>query len=109
VLQEVAYAETIYRESIKPSKQFLTTLKLVFNKQNNEFLPLFMPIKNWSVAWRTSDTVGLANTIYAEKRFDLCGILGDALKDAGCEDEDVIWVLSNPFICRGTWLLEQLR
>jgi hypothetical protein len=77
--------------------------------QNNYFLPLFVPLDNFSVTWRTSDVVALANTIYNEKRFDLCGILGDALLDAGCEDSDWHSVLKSPYLCRGCWVLEQLR
>lgn len=40
--------------------------------------------------WRTSDVMGLARGISEDKAFERLPILGDALMDAGCEDEAIL-------------------
>ncbi len=40
--------------------------------------------------WLTSNVVDLARCIYDERRFELMPILGDALMDAGCDEEKMI-------------------
>jgi hypothetical protein len=77
--------------------------------QNKEFFPLFVPLKNWDINWRTSDTMGIAQTMYATKDYSSRGILKDALMDAGCEEPNVFAVLNSPRLCRGAWVLEQLQ
>jgi hypothetical protein len=49
-------------------------------------------------AWRTSTVVELARAIFAERAFDRMPILGDALLDADCDEEQVLRH------CRGTEL-----
>lgn len=104
-----AEVDLVRQEKLLTQEDIENLREKILEEQNNSFLPLFVPIKNWSVAWRTADTVGLANTIYAEKRFDLCGILLDALQDAGCSEEEVFSALRSKYIYRGAWVLEQLR
>jgi hypothetical protein len=70
---------------------------------------LFAPLKKWNINWRTSNTVGIAQSMYATDDYSSYGILKDALMDAGCEEPDVFWVLENRYLCKGTWLLEQLQ
>jgi hypothetical protein len=41
-------------------------------------------------AWLTPTVVTLARGIYAEKAFDLMPVLGDALEDAGCNDDSIL-------------------
>src|SRR5207244_889434 len=40
--------------------------------------------------WLTSTVIELARGIYDERAFDRLPILGDALQDAGCDNEDVL-------------------
>lgn len=46
--------------------------------------------------WRTSNVCGIAGSIRAEWNVSLCPILSDALRDAGCEDEDYHAILQKP-------------
>jgi hypothetical protein len=40
--------------------------------------------------WRTADVLGLARSIYEERRFEHLPILADALEDAGCDNAEVL-------------------
>ena len=40
--------------------------------------------------WRTSDVIGVAQAIYEDRAFDRLPILGDALMDAGCDDDAML-------------------
>lgn len=59
--------------------------------------------------WRTSDTLALATMIDETQAFGHMPILGDALMDAGCEDEEVIQHCrsSAPHV-RGCWLVDMV-
>jgi hypothetical protein len=57
--------------------------------------------------WRTSDVVGLAQAVYEDRVFDRLPILGDALMDAGCDDEQVLaHCRSDGPHVRGCWLVD---
>ena len=57
--------------------------------------------------WRTSDVVALAAGVYAEEAFDRLPILADALQDAGCDDESVLWHCRRPGgHVRGCWVVD---
>lgn len=59
------------------------------------------------VRWFTSDVVGVARGIYAERAFERMPILADALMDAGCDDERIIGhCLGDKAHVRGCWLLD---
>jgi len=45
---------------------------------------------SFDLAWRTSDSLALANGIYTERAFDRMPILADALEEAGCDSEEVL-------------------
>jgi hypothetical protein len=57
--------------------------------------------------WRTSDVLGVARRIYAERAFDWLPILADALQDAGCADEELLGHCRSPGPhVRGCWVLD---
>lgn len=59
--------------------------------------------------WRTSDVIGLAKAIEAERAFERMPILADALMDAGCEEERLIaHCRSDELHVRGCWALDLL-
>jgi hypothetical protein len=47
-------------------------------------------------AWLTPAVVGLARTIYDERRFHDLPLLADALEEAGCTDQDILSHLRGP-------------
>jgi hypothetical protein len=115
VIYNVAHAETQKKISLKKRNQsqyrrsYNKALNSIYRKQNEFLFPLFFPLEKWNINWRTSDTVGIARTMYATKDYSLRVILKDALMDAGCEEPDVFWVLDNEYLHKGCWLLEQLQ
>jgi hypothetical protein len=60
-------------------------------------------------SWRTADSLALAKTIDETQAFEMVPILGDALMDAGCEDEQVLEHCrsSAPHV-RGCWLVDMV-
>lgn len=57
--------------------------------------------------WRTADAVGLAERIYMDRAFGRLPILGDALMDAGCDDEAVRAHCRSPGPhARGCWVVD---
>jgi hypothetical protein len=62
---------------------------------------------NFDPRWRISDVVTLAQAIYDDRAFDRLPILGDALMDAGCDDEQVIGHCRGPGPhVRGCWVVD---
>jgi hypothetical protein len=59
-------------------------------------------------AWRTSTAVALAQQMYDARDFGLMPILGDALQDAGCENEDILTHCrdANGTHVRGCWVVD---
>lgn len=76
----------------------------------NQLLGLFVPLDNWKLSYHTTNVVQLAETIYQTQDWSLCPILADALMDAGCENEYILWLLKekHDLFGRGVWLLDQL-
>jgi hypothetical protein len=67
------------------------------------------PFKPVSVdrAWLTSNVIGLAETIYADRAFDRLPILADALEDAGCDNADILNHCRQPGEhVRGCWVVD---
>lgn len=75
-------------------------LRCIFGKP---FLPAIIP----NPAWVTSNVVTHAGTIYDEKAFDRMPLLGDALEEAGCNNEDILSHCRsrNPH-SRGCWVVD---
>jgi hypothetical protein len=58
-------------------------------------------------AWRTETVVSLARQTYESREFEVMPILGDALQDAGCEDEDILNHCRGPGPhVRGCWVVD---
>jgi hypothetical protein len=68
----------------------------------NPFLPLALnPI------WLSSTVKNLAESVYTDGAFGKMPILGDALEDAGCDNEDILKHCREPGEhCRGCWCLD---
>lgn len=59
--------------------------------------------------WLTSSVLDLATSIYEDRAFDRMPILGDALMDAGCAEEEVLLHCSGPGPhVRGCWVVDLL-
>lgn len=89
----------------------ISTLNKILQNQNELLFPLFAPVKNWKKSWRNTNTIELTKNIYYDNAFELLPILADALMDEGCDNEEVLNILTsnNPYFCRGMWILEQLN
>jgi hypothetical protein len=60
-------------------------------------------------AWRTANAVALAQAIYDERAFERMPILGDALEDAGCDNDDILNHCREPGEhVRGCWVVDLL-
>ncbi|MDY3557914.1 hypothetical protein R5W23_006014 [Gemmata sp. JC673] len=61
-------------------------------------------------AWLSSDVVALARGIHIDQDFDRLPILADALQDAGCDDESILWHSRRPGgHIRGCWAVDLAR
>jgi hypothetical protein len=71
----------------------------------------FRPVRidsTW-LSWRDSTIPKLAQVIYDERAFDRLPVLADALKDAGCADEDILKHCREPREhVRGCWVVDLL-
>jgi hypothetical protein len=57
--------------------------------------------------WRDRCIERVAQTIYEERRFEELPILADALEEAGCENETILWHCRLPAEhARGCWVLD---
>lgn len=68
----------------------------------------FHPV-NFDPAWRTPDVCTLAESAYRDRDFTLLPVLGDALLDAGCANEDVLaHCRAKTPHTRGCWVLDRI-
>jgi hypothetical protein len=66
----------------------------------------FAPVA-FDPAWRTSDAVALAQSMYESRDFSAMPILADALQEAGCENEQVLTHCREPRDhARGCWVCD---
>jgi hypothetical protein len=73
----------------------------------NPFCPeLFAPA--W-LRWNDRCVVHMAQAIYEERRFEDLPILADALEEAGCDNEIILWHCREPAEhARGCWVLDAI-
>jgi hypothetical protein len=67
----------------------------------------FHPIP-FSPSWRTDTAVALAQQMYESRDFGAMPILADALQDAGCEDEEILYHCraADQVHVRGCWVID---
>jgi hypothetical protein len=58
--------------------------------------------------WRTDTAVSLAKQMYDSREFSAMPILGDALQDAGCDNDDILNHCrdTNAIHVRGCWVVD---
>jgi hypothetical protein len=61
-------------------------------------------------SWLTSDVLALARGIYDDRAFDRMPILADALQDAGCDSDDILFHCRDATAAhvRGCWVVDLL-
>jgi hypothetical protein len=58
-------------------------------------------------AWLTFEVIDLARGIYEDRAFDRMPVLGDALEEAGCTDEEILAHCRSPTDhARGCWVVD---
>ena len=68
----------------------------------------FRPV-TFDPTWITPNTVALAKSVYLCRAFDRMGILGDALRDAGCDDAGILdHCGSQTEHVRGCWVVDSV-
>jgi len=66
----------------------------------------FRPV-SFEPAWRTSNVVSLAKSMYESRDFSAMPILSDALQDAGCDHADILDHCRGPEPhVRGCWVVD---
>jgi hypothetical protein len=61
----------------------------------------------FDLAWKTTEVIALANTIYDKLAFDRMPILADALEEAGCHNAEILSHCREPADhVRGCWLID---
>jgi hypothetical protein len=74
----------------------------------NPFAPAATLDEDW-LQWHDGAVARLAQGIYEERAFERMPVLGDALPEAGCRDDDVLdHCRSNRTHHRGCWVLDRL-
>lgn len=67
----------------------------------------FKPMPILDPRWLTANVCDLAESIYENNGFHLIGILGDALMDAGCDDEQIMQHCYNGMEhVKGCWVVD---
>jgi hypothetical protein len=88
------------RNYAKPANELLA--HFLHEQLGNPYQPY-----EFDPAWRTSDVMGLAKSIEADRGFDRMTMLADALMEAGCEDEAMLLHLQEEREHqRGCWVLD---
>jgi hypothetical protein len=87
--------------SVEPAQQ----VHLLQELFGNPFNPVTI-----EPAWRTQTVVALARAIHADRSYDLMPVLGDALQDAGCNNNTILNHCNDTkqVHVRGCWLIDKL-
>jgi hypothetical protein len=103
--QAVKHTEAEYSADL--AREFRRQVGLVYEVFGNPFRPGRID-RHW-LAWEGGTVRRLAESIYEEKAFEHLPILGDALEDAGCTDEEVLSHCRQPAgHVRGCWVLDAI-
>jgi hypothetical protein len=93
------------RKVVPPNPWFLQPLR--FRSILREIVGPRLPPLGTPLAGCSTDAVGVASAIYAERAFDQLPILADALEDSGCNDASILSHLRLPGThVRGCWALD---
>ncbi len=117
VARQAATAEAWFAASKVPpwelqSEVWSQGLREAEESQCNALREMFHPFKGakldpYWLEWNNGTVPALAHTIYHEKRFEEMPILGDALEDAGCENELLLsHCREETEHFRGCWILD---
>ena len=88
------------RNYAKPANELLA--HFLHEQLGNPYQPY-----EFDPAWRTSDVMGLARSIEADRGFDRMNMLADALMEAGCEHEGMLLHMQEEREHqRGCWVLD---
>ena len=69
----------------------------------------FRPV-TFNPTWRTPAVAALARSLYEEGRFEYVSVLGDALEEAGCTDEQILAHCRRPGPhVKGCWVIDLVR
>jgi hypothetical protein len=83
--------------------------RLLFHDLSGPRLFRPVPIEHSWLAWNDSVVSNMAQVIYDDRAFDRMPILADALEEAGCGDEEILWhCREEPEHARGCWLLDAI-
>ena len=95
------WAAAAYFTEIQPSEKYHQIL-LLKDIVGNPFRPIVM-----NPAWRTPAVLSLGQRIYDEQDYSLLSVCGDALEDAGCENDELLHHCRSgePHV-RGCWALD---
>jgi hypothetical protein len=88
----------------EPMSERLAQCGLVRDLFGNPFRPMSV-----EPAWQTREVVGLARTIYEERRFEDLPVLADALEEVGCTSASLLeHCRRGGAHVRGCWAVDQL-
>ncbi len=96
-----------YAVGSEAARERVAQCSLLRDSFGNPFCPeSFDPA--W-LSWNRNCLAAMASAIYEDQRFDHLPILADALEEAGCENEIILWHCREPGEhARGCWVLDAL-
>jgi hypothetical protein len=97
----------VYARAVRERDEARAQCNLLRDSFGNPFRPVaFEP--RW-LSWHGGCVVQLARDIYEERRFDHLPILADALEEAGCDDEEILWhCRAETEHARGCWVVDSI-